>query len=223
MMADVKITLTDHMADFESFSIALDESTDLSYIAQLTIFIGGVDKEYNFTKELLALQPLKEITTGEDIFIEVQKTTNVDTRVYLGVKIGTDYFLMVCRMKASVCQRWRHHAKTAGYALEYELERIKFDDDGYLLNEENNVKERWKNYFKSVFACNDDVANVNSTATEYVIDDGNESEITMDQIMKALKGMKVGKAAGYDRVSSETQRGGGGTIASLLYQLFNKC
>ncbi|KAJ0171369.1 hypothetical protein K1T71_012919 [Dendrolimus kikuchii] len=61
------------MAGFESFSIALDESTDLSDTAQLAIFIRGVDKKFTVTEELLALQPLKGPTTGEDIFIEVQK------------------------------------------------------------------------------------------------------------------------------------------------------
>ncbi|GBP50136.1 hypothetical protein EVAR_42817_1 [Eumeta japonica] len=40
-----------------------------------------------------------------------------------------------------------------------------------------------------------------------MIDDENESEITMDEIMKALKRMKIGKAAGYDRVSSEMLKG----------------
>ncbi|XP_056633912.1 general transcription factor II-I repeat domain-containing protein 2-like [Diorhabda sublineata] len=74
MMAnDIKRTLTDRMAGFESFSIALDESTDLSNTAQLAIFIRGIDKEFTVTEELLALQPLKATTTGEDIFNEVQK------------------------------------------------------------------------------------------------------------------------------------------------------
>ncbi|GBP28463.1 General transcription factor II-I repeat domain-containing protein 2 [Eumeta japonica] len=61
---DIKTTLTDRMAGFESFSIALDENTDLFDIAQLTIFIRGFDKEFTVTEELLALQPLKGITTG---------------------------------------------------------------------------------------------------------------------------------------------------------------
>lgn len=68
---DIKTTLTDRMAGFESFSIALDESTDLSDTAQLAI--RGVDKEFTVTEELLALQPIKGTTTREDIFIEVQK------------------------------------------------------------------------------------------------------------------------------------------------------
>ncbi|GBP67262.1 hypothetical protein EVAR_47214_1 [Eumeta japonica] len=38
----------------------------------------------------------------------------------------------------------------------------------------------------------------------------------MDEIMKALKRIKVGKAAGYDKVWSETLRGGGDIMASLF-------
>ncbi|XP_057672199.1 general transcription factor II-I repeat domain-containing protein 2-like [Diorhabda carinulata] len=73
MVNDIKTTLTDRMAGFESFSIALDESTDLSDTAQVAIFIRGIDKEFTVTEELLALQPLEATTTGEDIFNEVQK------------------------------------------------------------------------------------------------------------------------------------------------------
>ncbi|GBP61784.1 hypothetical protein EVAR_96029_1 [Eumeta japonica] len=61
------------------------------------------------------------------------------------------------------------------------------------------------------------VADDNVTATEYMIDDGNESEMTIDEIVEALERMKVEKAAGYDRVSSEILGGGGGIVASLLY------
>ncbi|GBP44713.1 General transcription factor II-I repeat domain-containing protein 2 [Eumeta japonica] len=75
MMAnDIKTTLTDRMAGFESFSIELDESTDLSDTDQLTIFIRGVDKEFTVTGELLALQPLKGSTIREAIFNKVEKS-----------------------------------------------------------------------------------------------------------------------------------------------------
>ncbi|GBP50308.1 General transcription factor II-I repeat domain-containing protein 2 [Eumeta japonica] len=53
---------------------ALDESTELSNTAQLAIFIRGVHKVFTVTEKLLALQPLKGTTTGEDVFIEVQKS-----------------------------------------------------------------------------------------------------------------------------------------------------
>ncbi|GBP00506.1 hypothetical protein EVAR_1028_1 [Eumeta japonica] len=42
-----------------------------------------------------------------------------------------------------------------------------------------------------------------------MIDDENENDITVDEIMKASKRMKVEKAAEYDRVSSEMLRGCG--------------
>ncbi|GBP26069.1 General transcription factor II-I repeat domain-containing protein 2A [Eumeta japonica] len=73
MVNDIKTTFTHRVAGFESFSIALDESTDLSDTAQLAIFIRGVDKEFTVTEELLALQPLKGTTAGEDIYNEVRK------------------------------------------------------------------------------------------------------------------------------------------------------
>ncbi|GBP88813.1 General transcription factor II-I repeat domain-containing protein 2 [Eumeta japonica] len=77
MMAnDIKTTLTDHIAGFESFSIAIYERINLSDTAQLAIFIRGVDKEFTDTDELFALQPLKGTNTGEDIF---NKDQNVFT------------------------------------------------------------------------------------------------------------------------------------------------
>ncbi|CAG5022251.1 unnamed protein product [Parnassius apollo] len=41
--------------------------------------------------------------------------------------------------------------------------------------------------------------------------------------MKAMKSMKVGKAAGYDRVSLEMLGAGEDVVAGLLYTLFNLC
>ncbi|GBP94938.1 hypothetical protein EVAR_69657_1 [Eumeta japonica] len=46
-------------------------------------------------------------------------------------------------------------------------------------------------------------------------------EITMDEIMKSLKRMKVGKAVRYDRVSSEMLRDGGS--GKLADQFLDKC
>ncbi|GBP10725.1 General transcription factor II-I repeat domain-containing protein 2A [Eumeta japonica] len=71
--------------------IALEESTDLSDIAQLAIFIRSVDKEFTVSKELLALQPLKGTTKGEDIFNEVQKwkiEVNPDKSAAIQFKYG---------------------------------------------------------------------------------------------------------------------------------------
>ena len=51
-----------------AFSLALDESTDVSNIAQLAIFVRGVQPDLTVVEEMLDLVPLKDTTTGEDIF-----------------------------------------------------------------------------------------------------------------------------------------------------------
>ncbi|GBP62353.1 hypothetical protein EVAR_42097_1 [Eumeta japonica] len=112
----------------------------------------------------------------------------------------------------------------------------------YVKRRKNDIKERYDKRFSDDFRENqqpfwhmvkktrknpetsckhDTVADDNVTATEYTIDDGNESGITMDEIVKALKRRRIGKAAGYDRVSSEMLMSGGGIVASLLCHLFN--
>ena len=45
---------------FVTFSVALDESTDISDVAQLAIFILGVDETLSVTVELLGLVPMTE-------------------------------------------------------------------------------------------------------------------------------------------------------------------
>ncbi|GBP34389.1 hypothetical protein EVAR_7442_1 [Eumeta japonica] len=86
-----------------------------------------------------------------------------------------------------------HLVKKAGNNSETSYIHVIRDDDGHLLNEENNLKERWKKLFKSVFAKEDSVVDDKVIASEYMIDDGNENEITMDKIMKAPKRMKIGE------------------------------
>jgi hypothetical protein len=52
-MAETK--LHDLSQKFEAFSIAVDESTDVVYTAQLAIFVRGVDINFNITEELAAV------------------------------------------------------------------------------------------------------------------------------------------------------------------------
>ena len=57
--------------DFQWFSIALDESTDLQDIAQLLIYIRGINENFQITEELLTIESLEGTTTGKDMYNRV--------------------------------------------------------------------------------------------------------------------------------------------------------
>ena len=54
------------------FSLALDESTDICDVAQLSIFIRGIDDNFNIFEELIGLESLHGKTRGSDIFDKVK-------------------------------------------------------------------------------------------------------------------------------------------------------
>ncbi|CAI9725754.1 Hypothetical predicted protein [Octopus vulgaris] len=55
LSADLDRQLKHKVKTFIAFSVAIDESTDITDVAQLTIFILGVDKTLTVTKEFLDL------------------------------------------------------------------------------------------------------------------------------------------------------------------------
>ena len=68
LAANVEKQLLAMAKDFEVFSIALDESTDSSGMAQCAVFFRGVDCQLNVTEEFLDFIPLKGTATGHDLF-----------------------------------------------------------------------------------------------------------------------------------------------------------
>ena len=65
---DVKKQLKERAKDFMCYSLALDDSTDVTNTSQLAIFIRGVDCNMDVTEELLDLIPMHGTTTAKDIF-----------------------------------------------------------------------------------------------------------------------------------------------------------
>ncbi|KAI0989717.1 hypothetical protein GJ496_001204 [Pomphorhynchus laevis] len=51
-----------------NLSIALDETTDITYTSQLAIYVRGVDEKFHVTAELLTVNPLHGRTTAQEIF-----------------------------------------------------------------------------------------------------------------------------------------------------------
>ena len=60
--------------NFSSYSLALDESTDIRSTAQLEIFIRGVDDYFEVTEDPAAIVPIKSTTRGSDLLEGVMAT-----------------------------------------------------------------------------------------------------------------------------------------------------
>ncbi|GFR08065.1 general transcription factor II-I repeat domain-containing protein 2 [Trichonephila clavata] len=69
---NISSQLFDKNGHVEWFSLALDESTDVSDTAQVLIYIRGVDKSYEVHEELLDMYSIHGTTTGRDIFKGVE-------------------------------------------------------------------------------------------------------------------------------------------------------
>lgn len=67
---NLELQLQRKVADFDFFSLALDESCDVRDTAQLLVFVRGLT-DFTITEELAAMRPLKGTTTGSDLFTEV--------------------------------------------------------------------------------------------------------------------------------------------------------
>ncbi|XP_066941423.1 general transcription factor II-I repeat domain-containing protein 2-like [Macrobrachium rosenbergii] len=68
LSGDLGRQMNNKIKSFIAFSVAIDESTDVTDVAQLAIFIRGVDETLTITEEFLELVPMKDTTTANDIF-----------------------------------------------------------------------------------------------------------------------------------------------------------
>ena len=85
---NIEVSLKDRISKCSAFSIALDESTDLSDTAQLVVFIRGVTDNFKVTEEFLDMARMQSTTTGQNICEEVTKLMNkfeIDSSKLIGV------------------------------------------------------------------------------------------------------------------------------------------
>ena len=68
MSDNVHDSLKNMCSTLVAFSLALDESTDTNDTTQLAVFIRGVTADLQVFEQFLLLIPLRDTTTGQDIF-----------------------------------------------------------------------------------------------------------------------------------------------------------
>lgn len=79
MVTDLRTQLSERSKDFIAYSLAVDESTDMTDTAQLAIFIRGLDSDLRLTGEILDIKSTHGTTTGKDIFENVCQSNRHET------------------------------------------------------------------------------------------------------------------------------------------------
>ena len=73
---DLKLQLISYGKNFESFSLALDESIDIKVESQLSIFIRGISKDFEVIEELLKISSIYDQTRETDIYDKLKYVLN---------------------------------------------------------------------------------------------------------------------------------------------------
>ena len=108
LAGDLDNQLKRKVKSFIAFSVAIDESTDITDVVQLAIFIRGVGDTLKVTEEFVELVPMLDTTTASDIFtalIGALERVGVDwSRV---VSLATDGVPSMTGRKAGIGTKFR--------------------------------------------------------------------------------------------------------------------
>jgi hypothetical protein len=73
MAVDINEQIQEIIAKCKYFSLALDETCDLTSRSQLAIFVRCVDENWNVLQDLLEVCQLESTTQGKDIFLKIKE------------------------------------------------------------------------------------------------------------------------------------------------------
>lgn len=105
---DLRTQLSEKSRDFVAYSLAVDESTDMTDTAQLAIFLRGVDSNLHITEEILDIKSMHGTATGKDIFENVcQSITDMKLPWDKLVGLTTDGAPAMCGEKSGLVGRMR--------------------------------------------------------------------------------------------------------------------
>lgn len=117
---DLDSQLKRKVRSFIAFSVAIDESTDITDVAQLAIFIRGVDDTLTVTEEFVELVPMTDTTTASDIFTAlVGSLERVGVDWSRAVSLATDGAPSMTGRKSGVCTKFKEKVQTANGGREF--------------------------------------------------------------------------------------------------------
>lgn len=99
--------LYENVKSFVQFSIAFDECkcTDTINTSLLALFISGISDNMNVTEELLHMMPISRTTTGNDLYMCIEKSikySHTDTSKLLNIlQMG----LLLCWCYCQTCYK----------------------------------------------------------------------------------------------------------------------
>ena len=114
LSTDLDSQLKRKVNSFITFSVAIDESTDITDVAQLAIFIRGVDDTLTITEEFVELVPMTDTTTAADFFTAlVGALDRVGVDWSRAISLATDGAPSMTGKKAGVVTIFRKKVQTA--------------------------------------------------------------------------------------------------------------
>ncbi|CAI5682279.1 unnamed protein product [Oreochromis niloticus] len=113
LSADLDSQLKQKVKSFIAFSVAIDEGTDITDVAQLAIFIRGVDDTLTVTEEFVDLVPMTDTTTAADIFTALFLAGPVHSDWSRAVSLATDGAPSMIGKKAGVVKKFRDKVQSA--------------------------------------------------------------------------------------------------------------
>ena len=114
LSANLNSQLKNKIKKFIAFSVAIDESTHITDVAELAIFIHGVKKTLIVSEEFMEMMPMSSTTTATNIFTSLIGTLD---RVGMGwshvVILATDGAPSMIGRKAGVITIFREKVQSA--------------------------------------------------------------------------------------------------------------
>lgn len=108
---------------------------------------------------------------------------------------------------------------------EQKVNRVK-DENGVILNDKEECEARWSEYFENLLNVQDErEADVMCIGRGDIVSDrvSELEKISVDEVKRAVKKMKGGKATGLDEVYAEFLKEGGASMIEWLTRVFNVC